>query len=264
MIRSASGIHRPIGRGLGIATACLTGIVILGCNSNEPTQLTTPNSVTNVARTVKAENPDKASSRPIENKSSSKPIDDQPDVNDPAFHEGLLEAIDGYLQYSMMNSVVLEPQADSAPSQADSRPKMSKSDHVSTHGRKLYYLFAMDIAHYLSLDGTPSPEGQVLVKETWTSKPSNPDARNMRTHASGVRINPRVSVGEETIEIGKRKDLFVMMKLAPNTANTDNGWVYGVVDPNSQEVTASGKVASCMHCHQNAKNDRLFGTALDE
>ena len=53
-----------------------------------------------------------------------------------------------------------------------------------------------------------------------------------------------------------------MMKLGEDTANTDNGWVYGVVDPNTQEVTASGKVASCMHCHQDANNDRLLGPDL--
>ena len=162
----------------------------------------------------------------------------------------------------MVNSIALVAPADCAPPSDDARPMMSKSDHESTHGQKLYYLFVKDITHYLSQDGTPSPEGQILVKESWTSKTSNPDARNLRNHASGVRINPRVNVGQETIEIGKRKDLFVMVKLAPDTANTDNGWVYGVVEPNSQEVTAAGKVASCIRCHEDAKNDRLFGPAL--
>lgn len=274
MIRSASRIdhciqiRQPISNPLGMVVVCLAGLVgfaFLGCSKTDANKPVAEKSETIAAKAVKAAPPEDSSPKGQDKsteKSPDKPIDDAPAVNDPAFHAGLTEAIDSYLQFPMANSVALVAPADCAPPSDDPRPMMSNSDHESTHGQKLYYLFVKNITHYLSQDGSPSPEGQILVKESWTSKASNPGARNLRNHASGLRINPRVTVGDDTIEIGKRKDLFVMMKLAPDTDNTDNGWVYGVVDPNSQEVTASGKVASCMRCHEDAKNDRLFGPAV--
>ena len=190
----------------------------------------------------------------------------QPVVNDPAFHEALLDAVDAYLQYSMVNSVAFQAPAECAAPLSDSPPKLSASVDDDSHGQKLYYLFAKDITHYLSQDGTPAPEGQVLVKESWTSKPANPEARNKRTHASGVRINPRATDGDKVLEIGQRTDLFVMMKLGTNGGNgekTDDGWIYGVVDADSRKVSASGKVASCIECHQETPNDRMFGPAIE-
>jgi len=184
-------------------------------------------------------------------------------VNDPEFHEALVAAANEYLEYGMVNATALAAPADCAPASDGSAPKplMSHSDDDTTHGHKLYYLFANEVAHYLNQDGSPSPIGQALVKESWTSKPSNPGARNLRNHASGNRINPRTKFGDETLEIGKRKDLFLMIKLATDTPGTDQGWVYGIVNPESKEVTESGKVSSCIQCHQDAKNDRLFGPA---
>lgn len=56
-----------------------------------------------------------------------------------------------------------------------------------------------------------------------------------------------------------RSDLFIMAKLDPKTAGTDQGWVYGTVTPDGKTVTAAGRVESCMKCHQAARHDRLFG-----
>lgn len=182
----------------------------------------------------------------------------QPVVNNPAFHKSITAAVDDYFQYAMVNSVALES-TDGDPPDGDSQPRMSQSNHQPTHGNKLYYLFAKDIEHYLSQDGTESPEGQLLVMETWTSKISNPEARNRRTHSAGVRINPRTSVGEQVLEIGKRSNLYIMMKLESDAPDTDQGWVYGIVDAESKSVTAAGNVLSCRRCHSGAKNDRLFG-----
>ena len=58
---------------------------------------------------------------------------------------------------------------------------------------------------------------------------------------------------------GAPAGLFVMHKLDPSTANTDQGWVYGTVAPDGQTVTSAGRVGSCMGCHQQAPNGRLFG-----
>ncbi len=149
-----------------------------------------------------------------------------------------------------------------APGSEAPQPTMSTSDHESTHGKKLYFLFAKEIAHYLDQDGSDSPIGQTVVKESWTSKSAHPDARNLRNHACGIRINPRVTLGEKTLEIGIRKELFVMMKLEKDTPGTDEGWVYGVVTPDGEQVLSAGKAASCMECHVDAKHDRLFGPVL--
>lgn len=258
----------------GTAVVCLACLVALGCTENESAKPGAASSGSGVAKTViqapKTEVPstddssNDASGDDAQVKTAVKPIDDQPVVNDPAFHPRLTEAVDSYLQYPMVNSVAMEAPAECAAPSDESRPIMSKSVHESTHGGKLYYLFAKDITDYLSQIGNPSPEGQVLVKESWTSKTSNPDARNQRNHASGVRITPRTTVGDKVLEIGKRKELFVMMKLHPDTANTDMGWIYGVVDPNTKKITAAGRVAACMRCHQDAKNDRLFGYAMGD
>ena len=61
------------------------------------------------------------------------------------------------------------------------------------------------------------------------------------------------------MEIGARKNFFVMTKLAKDTPLTDEGWVYGIVDSDTRKVIASGKVASCIYCHKDANNDRMFG-----
>ncbi len=188
-------------------------------------------------------------------------VSTEPDINEPEFHDALSEAIDGYLLYGMVNSIVLPAPTDCrAPESDEPKPMISESEHEASHGNKLYFLFAKKIGHYVSPGGQPAPVGQVVVKESWTSSPANPSARNLIKHASGNRINPRVKVGDQTLEIGQRKNFFVMTKLAEDTPKTDQGWVYGVIDADSKEVLASGKIASCMSCHVEATNDRLFGS----
>ena len=194
------------------------------------------------------------------------PEENQVVVNDPEFHEDLIAAADDYLGFGLVDTRIhVAPTDCAAPAMPGSdvpQPAMSSSDHDSTHGKKLYFLFAKEIAHYLNQDGSDSPVGQTVVKESWTSKTANPDARNLRAHACGIRVNPRVDVGHEMLEIGKRKNLFVMLKLATDTPETDAGWIYGVVTPDTKEVLSSGKVPSCMKCHTEATHDRLFGPAL--
>jgi len=51
-------------------------------------------------------------------------------------------------------------------------------------------------------------------------------------------------------------------KVDPATAETDAGWVYATVAPTG-EVTSSGRVASCMGCHEaSATHERLYGVPL--
>ncbi len=187
-------------------------------------------------------------------------VSTEPDINEPEFHDLLIEATQDYLLYGMVNSIARQAPTDCRPDDADSpQPFMSESEHESSHGKKLYFLFAKEIGHYVNPEGSPAPVGQVVVKEAWTSSSSNPAARNLVNHASGNRVNPRATVGDQTLEIGQRQNFFIMAKLAKDTPKTDQGWVYGIVDADSRKVLASGKVASCMSCHAEAANDRLFG-----
>ena len=159
----------------------------------------------------------------------------------------------------MVNPQPMAAPAACAPAFApEITPRLSQSEDESSHGKKLYFLMAKEIGHYMTADGSPSPVGQTLVKESWTSIPSNEQARNSRNHASGNRIMPRTKIGDQVVEIGQRTNLFVMTKLAKETPNTDEGWVYGVVQSESKKVLSSGKVASCIACHES-KSDRLFG-----
>ena len=191
----------------------------------------------------------------------------KPDVNDAQFHAAIEAAAKQYLNFTIVNTgsadavaAKLAPVA-CAPASIieDPTPKMSQADSDSKtgHGQKLYFLFAKDIVHYLNPDGSDSPVGQVLVKESWTAVPGNADARNLRSHASGNRVNPRVAVDGKTLKLGKRKELFVMLKQDPKTKTTDEGWVYGVIDPESYKINSAGAVASCIACHEGEK-DRLF------
>ena len=182
----------------------------------------------------------------------------EPDVNDAQFHAAIEAAAEEYLQFAIVNTAAkVAPELCRNTSDFTPNARMSQADSESVHGQKLYFLFAKDSGHYLNPDDSESPVGQILVKESWTAVPGNPDARNLRNHVSGNRVNPRVTVDGETLKLGKRKDLFVMLKQDPKTEATDDGWVYGVIDPKSYEIKSSGAVASCIACHEGEK-DRLF------
>ena len=193
----------------------------------------------------------------------------EPDVNDAQFHAAIETAAEQYLQFAIVNTSTSEvPAAKIAPTlcrgplpnevvQEEPAAKMSQAESKSGHGKKLYFLFAKDSGHYLNPDDSESPVGQVLVKESWTAVPGNAGARNLRNHTSGNRVNPRVTVDGETLKLGKRNDLFVMLKQDPKNEATDDGWVYGVIDPKSYEIKSAGAVASCIACHEGER-DRLF------
>lgn len=114
--------------------------------------------------------------------------------------------------------------------------RMSASRDADTHGRKLYYLFAKDRNAYRMARELAQPVGQVLVKESWVPV--------------GTSKRP-----------GERGPLFLMMKTGG--ADSDEGWIYATATPDGRTLTSSGKLASCMECHQAAKHDRLFAVACN-
>ncbi|HZE96319.1 MAG TPA: hypothetical protein VE981_04800 [Planctomycetota bacterium] len=127
-----------------------------------------------------------------------------------------------YRQYGRLDDV-----ARAAPTMCDvpvNRPRVSASRDEATHGRKLYYLFAKDRSAYLHARDFDQPDGQVVVKESWLRD-----------------------------EAGAKGPLFMMMK--------ERGeWTYATASPDGATIAASGKLASCIECHESASTrDRMFG-----
>lgn len=137
-------------------------------------------------------------------------------------------------------------------------PNVRKSTAEKEHGQKLYLLYAR-IAEGLEYvkPGVPAQVGQTLVKESWQCVDG---VQTGKTEAS-ERYSfgaPTLREGDKVCHAGDFNGLFVMHKLAADTKDTDQGWIYGTIDRDGI-VTAAGKVASCMQCHQDAVEDRRFG-----
>lgn len=166
---------------------------------------------------------------------------------------------------------------------------LSKSRHESTHGRKLYSLFAKNRAGYLSIATKPPEAGQVIVKESWLPEevdadkvpprmftepipgapadepPDKPDDKPPDDSSptaligTGDHFHPYARAGDKAYRARERGPLFIMYKLADDATDTDRGWVYGTVSTDGQTATSGGLVRSCMKCHEKAPHSRLFG-----
>jgi len=145
-------------------------------------------------------------------------------------------------------------------------PLTSESDDDGTHGRKLYYLYARDVDAYLSvgkpsidiplLAAAPTPNGQVIVKESWHPEEA-------REHA--IPSDDQLLLDGRLVGPGEQAELFLMLKVGDrDTAGTDQGWIYATTTPDGTTVTGIGLIASCMGCHENAAYDRQFGLAYKE
>jgi hypothetical protein len=149
------------------------------------------------------------------------------------------------------------PYQDFRPGEA--RP--SASTDKGTHGQKLYFLFALRREAYLNVAAKPQPDGQVIVKESWTAKEATEEERtaflrrDITSYAEGVPFARRDG---KLYRTDKQGELFIMFKTA-DQPDTDQGWVYGTVTPDGKTVTSAGRVESCMRCHQAARHNRLFG-----
>lgn len=136
--------------------------------------------------------------------------------------------------------------------------RISASDDTDTHGRKLYYLYAKDRAAYIASKDHDQPVGQVVVKESW--KPVEVGVgevvdelnKTVDGHSIAERDGKRWKPGE-------RNGLFVMIKRASDEPGTDAGWIYATMSVDGSVVHESGRIASCMGCHDDGTRDRMFG-----
>jgi hypothetical protein len=194
----------------------------------------------------------------------------------PAWEQTLLSIAQRYPQFRLASP---EPAWAIASCRLVSPGEMtgvpSRSDDQRTHGSKIYKLWVSDFDAYKRLSrveprdkNAPLPDpaviekpivsapvGLTLVKETFESvevprteepKP-NPYRRDL------------VVDGDRAFRQGAPAELFIMTKLDPKTPDTDNGWVYAVVSTDCKSVLRSGRIESCMNCHEQTTRDRLYG-----
>jgi Cytochrome P460 len=191
------------------------------------------------------------------------------------FADRLLEIATSYETFGRVNPIAhWAPAMCAEPISPTPEVAFSRSTDGSTHGGKLYTLFAKDQSPAGSYvrKGQPSPTGQVIVKESWVpdevkddGKPLEPVRRKVKVRQSDGLVEkddsflPYARKDGRLYHAQKKGPLFVMFKMDPQAPGTDEGWVYGTVTPDGKQVTSAGRVESCMKCHQDAPHDRLFG-----
>jgi len=153
------------------------------------------------------------------------------------------------------------------------RVRFSESKDEDTHGRKLYSVFAKDREEYHKLSHAQDKNvafasGQVIVKESWLpeevkdGKIPHPEQKR-RKLPDGMEVleafSPYAGRDGKVYKASKIAGLFIMMKVDPKMPDADQGWIYGTLSADLKQVTAIGKIESCMECHVKAPHDRLFG-----
>ncbi len=187
-----------------------------------------------------------------------------PEANDPRWHASLRAIAAGYTSWGRVDDQMRwAPTLCAMPQPA--RARISASGDERTHGRKLYTLYAKDPAAYGAQKSfMPAPEvagladiKQVVVKEAFlpveTAKPDH-------SMGLGRELMPAEHQGKTYVP-GDPLGIYVVFQPNTASADTDDGWVYGTVAADLKTVTSSGKVASCMGCHQKVPKGRLFGLA---
>jgi hypothetical protein len=196
-------------------------------------------------------------SAPVANAAPVSAPVEAPVANDPRWHATLRAIAAGYTHWGRVDDENRwAPGLCRMPTPASAR--ISASGDESTHGRKLYTLYAKDPVAYGQQPGVlvgPEPAGlsdisQVLVKEAF--KPVETDQPN------SLHLKPAVHDGKYWLP-GELIGIYVLFK--PNKADpaaTDAGWVYGTIAADMTTITGAGKIDSCMGCHQSLPG-RLFG-----
>jgi hypothetical protein len=183
-------------------------------------------------------------------------------LTDPRFTDILLQDAAAFPRWFTSREPLWSPAMCTAPVP---HTFLSTSSDRETHGRKLYHLYVREPVPYgAASPANPTfsvttasphlhykqPVGQALVKQTWLPREVPPDT----LMTSRVRaLDGKLYVPSEP------GPLFIMHKLDPSTPNTDQGWVYATLTPDGSKVTASGRIGSCMKCHEVSAYDRMFG-----
>lgn len=279
--------------GPAVAAAALVMFLVLGRTEGSSPAAPQSDAPADGASAPKSDGNRPDAGRPAGKSDRTRPA---PVTNDERFHKALLSAAKEYPKWQRgSDSARWAPTLCAAPptplQDSGGTAAVSRSDDADTHGRKLYDLFVSSPAVYYEVTGPrfdlPAPRrgeddvrtaaaGFTAVKESFTpveiTDPKDtplPVVRRIEIEPARDgrpavvktdRFKPWAKAPDgKTYKTGERRELFVMIKMDPETAGTDQGWVYGTVTPDGAKVTSSGQVASCMECHKQAKHDRLFG-----
>ena len=185
-------------------------------------------------------------------------------ANDERWHATLRAIAAGYPSWGRVDDQMRwAPLSCAMPQPA--RAHISASGDESTHGRKLYTLYAKDPEAYGAHKSyAPPPElagladvAQVVVKEAFRPvEDPSPD----RGFGLGGELQPAEHAGKR-YRPGEPLGIYVVFQPRQADADTDAGWVDGTVAADLKTVTSAVKVASCMGCHQKVAQGRLFGLA---
>lgn len=184
------------------------------------------------------------------------------DALNPSFVAQALTIADEYVAWGRVDDELRwAPFLCRQPLPGIARP--SQSNDQTTHGQKLYSVFAKNHDAYPNGPQTD----QAVVKQSWIPElVSGPDASfnpgSVRPQADAAdHFYPYAEKDGGVYRAGAPAGLFIMFKLDEATPDTDEGWVYATVST-AGEVTSAGRVASCMGCHESATHERLFGVPL--
>lgn len=192
----------------------------------------------------------------------------QPEENDPRWHATLRAISAGYAQWGRIEDEMRwAPWLCRMPMPA--RARLSDSGDDATHGRKLYTLYAKDpVAYGARKSAMPEQDApgladlaQVVVKEAWKPVVSDVPVQGTMSGERREGLLPALHDGKAYVP-GDKAGLYVLFKPVKTELETDAGWVYGTISVDGT-VTSAGKVGSCMGCHQQATQERLFGLAKD-
>lgn len=168
--------------------------------------------------------------------------------------------------------------ADGADPLRSAPASLTAVDPIGGHGGTVYALYASKALSYQSLlDRVRSPEGQTLVMQAWRAQrvdrggasPAATRSPESGSSTSYPTTDPiartfagsrpaAVERGGERWAAGQAVGLFIMRRLEVDAAQTDMGWIYGVVGPDGA-VRRSGLIESCIECHRKAPYERLYG-----
>lgn len=138
---------------------------------------------------------------------------------------------------------------------------------LSHGGRKVSHLYASDAEAYDAhvRDESPVEPGFFLVKESWHARETDAPMERATPAAARAQRERAVRAPDGRLYLPDEPyGLFVMLKEPADAPNTDRGWIYATASFDGREVLEVGRIASCMHCHEHAPHDRLYGPARAE
>jgi hypothetical protein len=263
-----------------VALAAMVGAIALGCGESDRrrrTRAVAPDSQASgeVAGDTVGQQPPPAvadgsasADRPVEPSSSAptgeRPAPVAPAPRPPDVYALLMEVAGEYQRFERVSDWTGSPMSSDAPVRRGMM--MSRCSDAAaggaaaSHCGRMHRLFAREGWDYRMLgqgSGAGAAPGQAVVM---------PTHRAQVVPFESVPLDDRGNPPEDYVEsggqwhrAGEAMELFVMLRLSPDTPGTDDGWVYGVLSADGRRVIQEGRIDSCLRCHAGAPHGRLFG-----